>query len=72
MKYKWHRDNVPNPNKTHWNKENKVWYAKRNKQLFADRQVKTYRELMEMYGLCRTRLIELIEAQSGKFYERQE
>ena len=67
MKYRWHKDNVPNPDKSHYDKDNRAWYDARSKQLLADRQVKTYRELSIMYGLCTTRLQEIVKAQSRKF-----
>ena len=72
MKYKWHKDNVPNPDKSRWDKANADWYDKRNKQLYADKQVKSYTELSGLYGLSIVRLQQIVKSQRGKFYERQE
>ena len=65
--YKWHKDNVPNPEKTQYDKKNRAWYDKRNNQLLADKQTNTYRKLMGMYGLTNRRLQQLIRNQSNKF-----
>lgn len=67
MKYLYHKDNIPNPKKSQWDKDNRVWYAQRNKQLAIDRKVKTFRELELMYGLSIGRIQDLLKKFSNKF-----
>jgi len=69
---KYHISNLPNPDKTHWDRENREWYEERNKELIADKQEKTYRELVLMYGLSTGRLQQLIKNQYKKLKEINE
>ena len=65
MKSKWHKDNTPSPDESRHAQENREWYIKRNKEVLADKRVKSFRELTVKYGLSTTRLREIID--SSKF-----
>jgi len=69
MNTKWHKDNIPNPKKSQWDKENREWYQMRNKELIADKQTKTFREMEKIYGLSANRMVRIIKRiqDSNKF-----
>ena len=65
MKSKWHKDNTPHPDESRHDEANREWYKKRNKEVLADKKVKSFKELTIKYGLSTTRLREIID--SNKF-----
>ena len=55
MKSKWHKDNTPRPDESRHDEANREWYKKRNKEVRADKKVKSFKELTIKYGLSTTR-----------------
>ena len=67
MKYKYHKDNVPNPKLSRYNPANAEWYEMRNKDFLEKEKVWTWRELQDNYGLSIRRIAELKKSTSRKF-----